>query len=137
MQYNNRLLLRCIHHFKSDLINNMDHMHVSGNKHSSVILSQTSLTAFESTKISGFKMIKVVFCVFLHLPFWLHSILKLFWRHMPRFYHTSSGKGSIMRVRCQNNKYTFQQNILFVNGIYLVSVIAGLPSAPPSPHRGL
>ena len=31
-----RLLLRCIHHFKSDLINNMDHMRISGTsgKHS-------------------------------------------------------------------------------------------------------
>ena len=28
-------------HFKSDLINNMDHMHISGNEPSSVILSQT------------------------------------------------------------------------------------------------
>ena len=36
-----RLLLRCIHHFKSDLINNMDHMRISGTKPSSVILSQT------------------------------------------------------------------------------------------------
>ena len=27
-----RLLLRCIHHFKSDLINNMDHMRISGTK---------------------------------------------------------------------------------------------------------
>ena len=35
------LLLRCIHHFKSDLINNMDHMRISGTKPSSVILSQT------------------------------------------------------------------------------------------------
>ena len=35
------LLLRCIHHFKSDLINNMDHMRISGNEPSSVILSQT------------------------------------------------------------------------------------------------
>ena len=25
-----RLLLRCIHHFKTDLINNMDHMRISG-----------------------------------------------------------------------------------------------------------
>ena len=25
-----RLLLRCIHHFKSDLINDMDHMRISG-----------------------------------------------------------------------------------------------------------
>ena len=30
----------CLHHFKSDLINNMDHMRISGNKPSSVILSQ-------------------------------------------------------------------------------------------------
>ena len=36
-----RLLLRCEHHFKSDLINNMDHMRISGTEPSSVILSQT------------------------------------------------------------------------------------------------
>ena len=36
-----RLLLRCIHHFKSDLINNMDHMCITGSEPSSVILSQT------------------------------------------------------------------------------------------------
>ena len=35
-----RLLLRCIHHFKSDLINDMDHMRISGTEPSSVILSQ-------------------------------------------------------------------------------------------------
>ena len=35
-----RLLLRCIHHFLSDLINNMDHMRISGTEPSSVILSQ-------------------------------------------------------------------------------------------------
>ena len=29
-EYKKRLLLRCIHHFKSDLINDMDHMHISG-----------------------------------------------------------------------------------------------------------
>ena len=33
-------LLRCIHYFKSDLINDMDHMRISGIKPSSVILSQ-------------------------------------------------------------------------------------------------
>ena len=38
--YKKRLLLRCIHHFKSDLINNMDHMRISGTEPSSVILSQ-------------------------------------------------------------------------------------------------
>ena len=27
-----RLVLRCIHHFKSDLINDMDHMRISGTK---------------------------------------------------------------------------------------------------------
>ena len=36
-----RLLLKCIHYSKSDLINNMDHMRISGNEPSSVILSQT------------------------------------------------------------------------------------------------
>ena len=35
-------LPRCIHHFKSDLINNMDHMRISGNEPSSVVLSQRS-----------------------------------------------------------------------------------------------
>ena len=39
-EHEKRLLLRCIHHFKSDLINNMDHMRISGNEPSSVILSQ-------------------------------------------------------------------------------------------------
>ena len=35
-----RLLLRCEHHFKSDVINNMDHMRISVNEPSSVMLSQ-------------------------------------------------------------------------------------------------
>ena len=35
-----RLLLRCIHHLKSDIMNNMDHMRISGNEPSSVILRQ-------------------------------------------------------------------------------------------------
>ena len=35
-----RDLLRCIHHFKSDLVYNMDHMRISGIEPSSVILSQ-------------------------------------------------------------------------------------------------
>ena len=35
------LLLRCKHHFKSDLINNIDLMRISGTEPSSVILSQT------------------------------------------------------------------------------------------------
>ena len=41
LKYKKRLLLRCIHHFKSNLINNMDHMRISGTEPSSVILSQT------------------------------------------------------------------------------------------------
>ena len=40
-EYKNRLLLRCIHHFKMDLINNMDHMRILGTEPSSLILSQT------------------------------------------------------------------------------------------------
>ena len=40
-KYEKRLLLRCIHHFKSDLINKMDHMRISATEPSSVILSQT------------------------------------------------------------------------------------------------
>ena len=41
MIYKKRLLLKCIHHFESDLINNIDHMRISGTETSSVILSQT------------------------------------------------------------------------------------------------
>ena len=41
IQYKKRLLLRCVHHFKADSINNMDHMRISGNEPSSVILGQT------------------------------------------------------------------------------------------------
>ena len=42
IQYKKRLLLRCIHHFESDLINNMDHMRILGTEPSSVVLSQRS-----------------------------------------------------------------------------------------------
>ena len=38
MIYKKRLLLICIHHFESDLINNMDHMRISGNEPSSVMV---------------------------------------------------------------------------------------------------
>ena len=41
LKYKKRRLPRCIHHFNSDLINNMDHMRISGNEPSSVILRQT------------------------------------------------------------------------------------------------
>ena len=41
-RFKTRLLLRCIHNFKSDFINNIDHMRISGIEPSSVILSQTS-----------------------------------------------------------------------------------------------
>ena len=42
LKYRQILLLRCKHHFKSDLINNMEHMRISGTESSSVILSQKS-----------------------------------------------------------------------------------------------
>ena len=42
LEYKKRLLLRYIHHFKSDLINNMDHMRISGTEPSSVVLRQRS-----------------------------------------------------------------------------------------------
>ena len=41
LKYKKRLLVRCIHHFKSDLINYMDHMRISGTEPWSVIPSQT------------------------------------------------------------------------------------------------
>ena len=43
MEFQMRLLLRCIHHFESDFINNMDHMRISGTEPSSVILSQNKV----------------------------------------------------------------------------------------------
>ena len=39
-EYKKRLLLKCIHHFKLDLIYNVDHMRISGTEPLSVILSQ-------------------------------------------------------------------------------------------------
>ena len=41
MQYEKRLLPSCIHPFKPVIINNMDHMRISDNEPSSVILSHT------------------------------------------------------------------------------------------------
>ena len=41
LKYEKRLLFRCMHHFKSDLINNMDYMRISGTEPLSVILNQT------------------------------------------------------------------------------------------------
>ena len=41
IEYEKKIPLRCIHHFKSDLINNMDHIRISGTEPSSVTLSQT------------------------------------------------------------------------------------------------
>ena len=40
LKYEQRLLLRCIHHFKSDVVYNMDHMRISGIEPSPVILIQ-------------------------------------------------------------------------------------------------
>ena len=42
VKFKKRLLPRCtcMHHFKSDIINDMDHMRISGTEPSSVILSQ-------------------------------------------------------------------------------------------------
>ena len=41
-KFQKRLILRYMHHFNSDLINNMDHIRISGTYPSSVILSQTT-----------------------------------------------------------------------------------------------
>ena len=48
------LLNRCIHHFKSDLINNMDHMRISDTEPSSVILSQTNLQIMSMEMLNSF-----------------------------------------------------------------------------------
>ena len=50
------LTLRRIHHFRSDLINNMDHMRISGTEPSSVILSQTK--SFQNVTINVQKVSK-------------------------------------------------------------------------------
>ena len=55
-KYKKRLLPSCIHHFKSDLINNMDHMRISGTEPSSVIRSQTKW--FQKLKIDAQKVPK-------------------------------------------------------------------------------
>ena len=41
LKFKKRLLLCCKHHFKSDLINNMNHKRISDTKPSSAILSKT------------------------------------------------------------------------------------------------
>ena len=41
IQYKKRISIRYIDHFKSDLINNMDHLRILGNEPSSMILIQT------------------------------------------------------------------------------------------------
>ena len=38
IEIQDRLLLRCIHHFKSEEIYNMDHMHISDNEPSSALV---------------------------------------------------------------------------------------------------
>ena len=43
MKYEKRLLLKLIHLFKSDLINNMDHMRISGTKPHQWSLSKQSI----------------------------------------------------------------------------------------------
>ena len=52
-KYKKRLLRRCIHDFKSDVINNMDHMRISGTEPSLVILSQKS--SFKKWKVMSLK----------------------------------------------------------------------------------
>ena len=51
LKYKKRLLLRCIHHFKSDLIYNMDHMRIPGTEPSSVILGQTKYMYLKRLKV--------------------------------------------------------------------------------------
>ena len=55
-KYKKRLLLRCTHHLKSDLINNMDYMRILGTEPSSVILSLTKY--FQKLKIDAPKVPK-------------------------------------------------------------------------------
>ena len=41
--YNKRLRLRCINHFKSDLINNTDHMRMEWNEHRRIIFDDETI----------------------------------------------------------------------------------------------
>ena len=49
LKYVKKLLLRCIHHFISDLINNMDHMRISGTDPRQWFLAKQS--SFKSWKV--------------------------------------------------------------------------------------
>ena len=61
-----RLLLRCIRHFKSDSINNMDHIRIAGTEPSSVILSQTLVIGTDiSCRRIGFRCKSVVHCKYI------------------------------------------------------------------------
>ena len=51
-----RILLRCIHHFESDLINKVDHMRILDNEPLSVVLSQTK--CFQKLKMTAQKCLK-------------------------------------------------------------------------------
>ena len=95
-----RLLLRCIHHFKSDLINDMDHMRISGTAPSCKTWKARScplyltlalpppffvffdfgwFVVFESIKISVYEIHWNCNIVgLLHHPFWLYLVLAIF-----------------------------------------------------------
>ena len=71
-QYKKRLLLRCIHHFKSDLIKNMTYMRISGTEPSSVIPENYNFNQFKTRKILMFskryKSSQVDCRTWLHVP---------------------------------------------------------------------
>ena len=75
IEYKKRLLPRCMHNFKLDIIKNMEHMSISGTETSSVILSQTkyfkrfkglftrsSLTDVQSISAKHTSRLNTMFC---------------------------------------------------------------------------
>ena len=45
-EYKKRLLLRCIHHFKSDVINNMDHLRILGTEPVILVIPKSARTSW-------------------------------------------------------------------------------------------
>ena len=93
LEYKKRLLLRCKHQFKSDLINNMDHMRISSTEPSSVILSQSNSKNWKvmpqkcRIKLKPNGMVKPQPYFFLANLFLKQGINSEYTRSIPRFYY--------------------------------------------------
>ena len=84
--YKERLLLRCIHHFKENLINSKNRKRILGTESSSVILSQTKY--FQKLKSNAPKVSEQAEVIVLHCigKFYKCEKFILILQH-PKFYH--------------------------------------------------